>query len=85
MTKVNLPAHRRGDFFVEHLDGLLAALLVRHLDESETARTLGRVILRNEDRNDFTSLREHLTQIVLAHAERNAADEQFVGHSKFLN
>lgn len=66
---------------VEHRDRLVGRVVIRHLNEGETARALGLTVHRNEDRGDLTGRGEELSELLFRRAERDATNKQLRGHA----
>lgn len=70
---------------VKHGDGFVRRLVIGHLDEGETARTLRFTIHRDENRQDFTSLGEVRADLLFRRAERDTTHKQLGGHGVDVN
>lgn len=66
---------------VKHRDRLVGCFVIRHLYEGEPPRALCFAVHWDEHGNNFTGLREMLSQLLFRRAVRDAADEQFRGHA----
>lgn len=61
--------------FVEHFDGLFGTGFVGHFDESESARTAGFAVRRNEHGNHITGRAKMLFEFRVGCAIRNATNK----------